>query len=84
MTVHNRWQWVKDRLATVSTWRLLWFLVWPVGFAVFWFVVNLRQGETGWTVFWGLLLGISIVVEVAAVTLRISRRRQDDLHRTEP
>ena len=76
MTIYARWQWAKDRLAAISVWRILWGLVMPVGFAAFWFIVNLRHGQTAWAVIFGLLLALSIVVEVAAVTLKLSRRRQ--------
>ena len=72
----NRWEWAKDRLATLPTWRLLWAMVTPVGLAAFWFTLHLREGDTVWAVVFGLLLGLSIVIEVAAVALRIARRRQ--------
>lgn len=73
---YTRWQWLKDRLATVQTWRLLLFLVMPIGFSAFFFVTHLRAGRIGWAAVFGVILALSVIVEVAAWIIRIARRRQ--------
>lgn len=71
----GRWQWVRDRLAAVPTWRLWWALVMPIGFGAFWLVGFIRTGQVAWAAFFGILLAISIATVLSAVGIRASRHR---------
>jgi hypothetical protein len=73
----EHWTRVKDRLATVETWRLIVFVVFPLAFSAFFLITNLMAGRTGWAVFFGLLVVLEVVIEIVAWIVRSDRSTQD-------
>jgi hypothetical protein len=73
---YGGWEWVKDRLATVETWRLVLFLVFPLGSSAFFAFTNLVAGRIGWAVFFGLLVALEVAIVIVAWIVRFSRSRQ--------
>jgi hypothetical protein len=72
----DHWKWVKDRLATVETWRLMVFLIFPLAFSAFFLIMNLMAGRSGWAVFFGLLVVLEVGIEIVAWIVRFDRSRQ--------
>ena len=68
------WRKAKDRLAALPTWRLVLSLVMPTGFAAVFLYFNVRGGHTLWTAVWSVLLGISVLIEIAAWSIKLGRR----------
>ncbi|MDP9326648.1 MAG: hypothetical protein M3P10_00400 [Actinomycetota bacterium] len=68
------WRKAKDRLAALPTWRLVLSLVMPTGFAALFLFFSLREDQALWSVFWSLALGASILIEIAAWSIKLARR----------
>jgi hypothetical protein len=68
------WRQAKDRLAALPIWRLVLSLVMPTGFAAFFYYFSLRRGQAMWSVFWSLALGVSLLIEITAWSIKLARR----------
>jgi Flp pilus assembly protein TadB len=68
--IWNRRRPLKD----VPTWQLLWFILFPIGSAAFFFVGNLRRGSIGWAGVFAVILGVSVVTWTTAIIAKYRAR----------
>jgi uncharacterized membrane protein (DUF485 family) len=58
------------RLQGLPLWRLVVYLVWPVGFSAIWLAFELKAGRMVWAAVFGVLLVVALAVFAAALVVR--------------